>query len=149
MRYTGPKLQPLNVARQLLVLGQLYPLAVGRLVKDRMLWRCELRPSPLSRKYLVQVDYHLGRLPTTLVLAPKPRDLAAGRKPPHVYNEPGDPLCLFYPAAREWNSTMLIAKTIVPWACEWLFHFEAWLFTGRWEGGGTTHEPRGAQTATA
>ncbi len=20
---------------------------------------------------------------------------------------------------------------------EWLFHFEAWLFTGKWEGGGT------------
>jgi hypothetical protein len=29
----------------------------------------------------------------------------------------------------------------VPWTCEWLFHFESWLFTGEWEGGGTTHEP--------
>jgi hypothetical protein len=144
LQYRGPKPQPLNVARQLLDLGRLYPHGVGRLVKNRLLWHCELKPSPFSRRYLVQIDYHLGALPTTLVLDPKPRDLAGARKPPHVYNEPGDPLCLFYPAAREWNPTMLIARTIVPWACEWLFHFEAWLFTGNWEGGGTPPSARGS-----
>src|ERR1051326_7503210 len=80
---------------------------------------------------------------------PGPRGLAGGRKPPHVYPGPEDPLCLFYPAAREWNSSMLISRTIVPWTCEWLFHFEAWLFTGEWEGGGTTLEPTQIRADTA
>jgi hypothetical protein len=88
----------------------------------------------------VQIDYHRGVFPTTLVLNPTPRSLSEGRKPPQVFSGPGDPLCLFYAAAREWNSSMLIARTIVPWTCEWLFHFEAWLFTGEWDGGGITHE---------
>lgn len=77
----------------------------------------------------------------TRALSPSLRSLSDGRKPPHVFNEAGDPLCLFYAAAREWNSSMLIARTIVPWACEWLLHFEAWLFTGEWDGGGISHEP--------
>ena len=141
----GPKPQRLNVAHQLWDLQRLYPHGVGRLLKGRLLWRCELKPSVFSRRYLVQIDYRLGSFPTILVLDPKPRDLAGGRKPPHVYKGPGDPLCLFYAAAREWNASMLIARTIVPWACEWLFHFEAWVFTGRWEGGGISHEPEGIQ----
>jgi hypothetical protein len=28
-----------------------------------------------------------------------------------------------------------MAETIVPWACEWLLHFEEWLFSGEWDGG--------------
>ncbi|MDY0295864.1 MAG: hypothetical protein RB296_00975 [Acidobacteriota bacterium] len=31
---------------------------------------------------------------------------------------------------------MIIAKTIVPWASEWLIFYELWLATGEWLGGG-------------
>jgi hypothetical protein len=30
-----------------------------------------------------------------------------------------------------------IADTIVPWTAEWLVHYEIWLVTGEWYGGGT------------
>jgi hypothetical protein len=141
MRRRYPNPPPLNVARQLNALVGLYPTGQGRIFRDRLVWQSEIKPSQFSRKYTIQIEYHLGVSPVTLVLNPKPRDLAKGRKPPHVYPAPGDPLCLFYPAAREWNSSMLVVQTIVPWTCEWLFHFEAWLFTGEWDGGGTMHEP--------
>jgi hypothetical protein len=29
-----------------------------------------------------------------------------------------------------------IADTIVPWTAEWLVHYEIWLMTGEWYGGG-------------
>ena len=29
---------------------------------------------------------------------------------------------------------MLIVDTIVPWAAEWLLHYEIWLATGEWFG---------------
>jgi hypothetical protein len=145
----GPKPQPLNVARQLADLKRLYPQGEGGLITNRLSWRCQFQPSAFSRKYLVEIDYHLGAYPTTIVLAPKPRDLAGGKKPPHVYLGSGDPLCLFYPAAREWNSTMLISRTIIPWACEWLLHFEAWLFTKEWDGGGTLHSQESQPKTTA
>ena len=43
-------------------------------------------------------------------------------------------LCLYYPC--EWNSTMNISDTIIPWISEWLYYFEFWCITGEWHGGG-------------
>jgi hypothetical protein len=57
-----------------------------------------------------------------------------GVKPPHLY--PGDRLCLYRPGTGEWNRRMLLVETIVPWAAEWLLHYELWLATGEWFGGG-------------
>jgi hypothetical protein len=131
----------LNLAQQLGALQCLYRQGKGRLLKNRLTWEAALRPSAFSREYIVHIDYRPGCFPTTRVLRPSLRVLSGGRKPPHVFADPDDPLCLFYGAAHEWGPSMPIARTIVPWACEWLFHFEAWLFTGVWEGGGISHEP--------
>ena len=51
---------------------------------------------------------------------------------PHTY--PGNELCLFYPG--EWQHDRFLAVTIVPWTAEWLLHYEIWLATGEWTGGG-------------
>lgn len=37
---------------------------------------------------------------------------------------------------------MALAHTIVPWACDWLMHYEFWLATGTWAGGGV-HPTKG------
>lgn len=59
---------------------------------------------------------------------------------PHVYFQGPDyrysPLCLFDPKAGEWDRTMLIASTTVPWTVRWLASYEIWEATGRWVGGG-------------
>ena len=34
------------------------------------------------------------------------------------------------------TSSMLISKTIVHWAIEWLYYYEEWAYSGRWYGGG-------------
>ena len=62
-------------------------------------------------------------------------EVPTGTKLPHVYGS--DTLCLCYPC--EWDSTKLIARTLVPWASEWLLYYEFWRATGMWLGGG--HEP--------
>jgi hypothetical protein len=141
MKNGWPKPQPLNVAHQLNDLIRLYPKGNGRVFANHLIWEGHLKPSNFSRTYKIKIEYQIGKYPKTLVTNPQLRILSGGKKPPHVYNEPGDPLCIFYPHAREWNSTMLISRTIIPWAAEWLLHFEAWLFTGQWEGGGIEHEP--------
>jgi hypothetical protein len=35
---------------------------------------------------------------------------------------------------------MPIIDTIIPWTSEWLLHYECWLATGKWHGGGIHHE---------
>jgi hypothetical protein len=62
-----------------------------------------------------------------------------GERLPHVYEN--DELCLYYPG--EWSGKSHIADTIIPWISEWLLHYEIWLATGEWQGGGehpSTHE---------
>jgi hypothetical protein len=131
-----PKLKNLNAAQQQCCLKSLYPSGSGAFAQTRLFWKQTVRPSPFSRAYEIQIEYQPGEYPTTRVLQPNLRSLAGARKIPHIYELPGDPLCLFYAKAREWNSSMSLAATIVPWTCEWLFHFEAWLYTNKWEGGG-------------
>ncbi len=38
----------------------------------------------------------------------------------------------------EWKHDMLLSVTILPWIAEWLIHYELWLITGHWTGGGHT-----------
>lgn len=98
-------------------------------------WQGELCPSPLSETYHVSLTYDGGfRVPAFEVLSPD-LHVQGLEDLPHVYD--GDELCLCYP--RQFSPRILIAKTIIPWASEWLLHFEFFLITGAWHGGG--HEP--------
>jgi hypothetical protein len=59
---------------------------------------------------------------------------------PHVYHSDRTPLlpylCLFSPSGKEWSTCDLIAETTVCWTAEWLYFYEAWLVTRKWQGGG-------------
>lgn len=95
-----------------------------------MTWTGTLQPTPLSREYTVRITYELGQFPRVKVLPRLPS--RPGEPLPHFYRE--GLLCLH--KVGEWSPRMLIADTIVPWACEWLLHYEIWLATGVWHGGG-------------
>lgn len=131
-----PRLKTLNAAEQKFGLEVAFPDGSASLIQTKLFWQQVVRPSPFSRAYLIRVEYQPGMAPIIRVLSPNLRLLAGDRKIPHVYPMPGDPLCLYLAAAKEWTSAMSLAKTIIPWACEWLFHFEAWLLTNKWDGGG-------------
>ncbi len=111
------------------------------------IWKCALTPTPLSNTYDIRLEYKKNFHPcvfvinTTLQLYPGATEL------PHVYNSDKQHLCLYFRKGQEWNSTMYIAETIIPWASEWLFYYEIWLCTGEWNGGGISHEIKNANTA--
>jgi hypothetical protein len=88
-----------------------------------------LQPSPASQTYTVCMRYQ--DRPQITVIDPQLTRPDA-QDSPHVY--PGDELCLYYPG--EWRHDMLLATTILPWTAKWLMHYELWLITGRWTGGG-------------
>ena len=100
-------------------------------------WRFNVTPTALSDTYTLQLVYNEPFLPKVYVISPKPLTLADGaEKLPHTYDTKKQHLCLFRPYSGEWNSTMLIANTIIHWAIEWLFYYENWVYTGKWLGGG-------------
>jgi hypothetical protein len=94
---------------------------------------------PQFSRYTIEVRHRLWEYPEVRVLSPaltRLPDNPEGQLP-HVYPPADDPrLCLFDPRADEWNWSMPIADTIVPWACDWLACYEFWLVTGSWRGGG-------------
>lgn len=118
-----------------------------------IIWEGVLQPTPISREYKVVVEYTLEKSPTCVVKSPDLSGLAGERQIPHTYkNETeteGTQLCLYLPQVRhknrisEWQPTMFLADTIIPWASTWLLYFEFWLFSGQWDGGGVEHDEEG------
>ena len=111
-------------------------------------WVGTVTPSPLSSTYTLKLHYKYNDGAKVYVIDPKPLQLAESKKVlPHVYSTPEQQLCLYYPSDNEWNAGMYYVKTLIPWACEWLVHYECWVATGDWHGGGrhpeTEEEKRG------
>lgn len=103
-----------------------------------------LRPTADSRAYRVQVEFTRSSRPSVRILAPNLLALSCARIPPHLYPPIEHPLrlCLFHPHRGEWTRAMSIADSMVPWAAEWLMHFELWLVTDEWRAGGEHPQPR-------
>lgn len=124
-----------TLIQQLAALERLPVTTDVTIKRGRLTWTGELQPSPLSDTYTVRISYATrARAPAVTVLRPELGGPAVGSLP-HVYTE--EHLCLYYPW--QWTDDKLIARTIVPWTSEWLFHYEIWKATGTWHGGG--HEP--------
>lgn len=108
----------------------------GQLNRHTLIWKSVLRPTPLSREYKIKVVYKQGGVPQVYVLDPDIKLLAEDRSIPHVYCQKPTRLCLYHPSGNEWSASMKISESIIPWAVLWFFHFEYWLISNEWKGGG-------------
>jgi hypothetical protein len=110
----------------------------------RLVCRGALRPTPVTSVYSIRLEYAVGQLPIAVVEEPLLTGRPDGEEIPHMYpaNEqwPARP-CLYYPSDGDWATDRSLATTIVPWLLEWLLHYEVWLTTGEWRGGGVEHRP--------
>jgi hypothetical protein len=122
-----------SLALQQARLQRLFPEAACRIQRNMLTWVGRLTPTALSDTYEVRVTYSLEDYPRAYLVEPK-MQRRDGDLPPHIYEE--GRLCLYLPDSGDWNRTKLLAETIVPWASEWLLHYEIWLATGTWCGGG-------------
>jgi hypothetical protein len=136
-----------NLTRQLTAIRARLPTATGTVRRGELDCLMRIQPSPASQTYRVRLLYRHGRRPRVTVTDPRLTLHPDAHALPHVY--PEDELCLYYPG--EWRHDMLLSATILPWTAEWLIHYELWLITGCWTGGGHTHasdravSPPGAQ----
>ncbi|EPT0781656.1 hypothetical protein KSX65_15690 [Enterobacter hormaechei] len=117
----------------------------------KLIWEGVLSPGPFSREYTVRVEYSPPSSPDCYIISPNLKELSQGKRIPHTYATPPydrrTQLCLFLPKQRhpeklsEWRPQLLLSETILPWASLWLFYFEQWMFSGKWEGGGAHPNP--------
>ncbi|WP_293886372.1 MULTISPECIES: hypothetical protein [unclassified Sphingobacterium] len=133
------KQKPLGISVQAGMLKSMFPKSSVTNKRDKgLIWKHKIQPSPLSDQYVVKLEYDLGKPPRFYVVDPLPLPLSKNaKKLPHVYDQKKQRLCLYYPDGKQWNSSMPLAKTVVLWAYEWLYHYELWLGSDDdWKGGG-------------
>jgi len=130
------RLKKLTITQQAVGLRSLYPLSTCKVNRNDLSWIGTLQPTPLSDTYTIKLNYKLEKRPHIYVIAPqliRPNN----KKLPHVYQQKKQEICLYCPFGKpDWNPSMCIGRTIIPWASEWLFYYELWLATGEWLGGG-------------
>jgi len=140
----------LSIEEQVASMKRDWPgLRVGQLSRrsGAARWIGDLKQLQIHR---IEIRYQLGFAPQVRVLSPALIRLPENPEGslPHVYDRSNDPkLCLYDPAADEWDETMHLSQTIVPWSADWLACYELWLMTGRWTGGGRHPTPRAAGIA--
>jgi len=101
--------------------------------KDRLVCIMNITPSNESWTYRVQICYKLHKRPEAFLLSPQLQEYD-GNSPPHLYSDSSKnpSLCVYYPKYNEWESTMLLSDTFIPWISTWLHTYEYWLITGKW-----------------
>ena len=103
-----------------------------------------VQPTPITRDYRVRLTYKDYGVPKVYVVSPKleRRPQESDTPIPHTYEylTPGkERPCVYYPDSNEWNASMLLATSVMPWLLAWLVDYELWLATGEWLGGGIPH----------
>lgn len=121
---------------QALGLRHVFPEARLTLRPTRLIWEGVITPTPLSRAYTVRISYASGEHPRVVVKDPPLEPDTEGFLP-HYYRE--GRLCLYQ--AHQWDESMYIANTIIPWTAEWLAHYELWKRAGHWYGDGPLVDP--------
>lgn len=123
----------MTAAQQSFFLRNAFPDSKINFKNNKLIWLGDIKPTPLSKKYKVKIEYKQNNRPDVTVISP-PLRRYNNNPLPHVFK--GQKLCLFMYKYAEWNSGMRIDETIVPWTSLWLFYYETWLSTGEWFGGG-------------
>ena len=105
--------------------------------KGQLFWSGKITPTALSKEYTVVLVYHPGNSPKVWVIGEELEKLDDPNFPHKFYVDVKSKMvriCLY--RYSEFNSSKLLANTIIPWTVEWLYYYELWLATGEWLGGG-------------
>ncbi len=93
-----------------------------------------IKPNPNTKEYKVLFHFQLYKAPSVRVISPK-LEKNGDQEVPHLHRDGS--LCLYF--KQEFDSSMFLVDTIVPWTTLWLEYYEIWKATGKWLGGGIEH----------
>jgi hypothetical protein len=108
-----------------------FPDAECSIVGQTLIWRGKLTPDYFCRTYDVEIEYKAFERPIVRV-SPIGMEIPVRKLDIHMYEDGS--LCLYNNDNKEWNSNIALAKSIIPWICEWLYFYEIWLVTRKWCG---------------
>lgn len=115
----------------------------GAFKRNCFYWEFTAQPTPLSKAYLVLLVFHIDNYsPDVFVLDKDVWDVSKKRSIPHLYDFKRIKLCLYYPSYKDWDQSMPLSSTFIPWIYLWLYYYEEWLYSREWKGGGIHPETK-------
>jgi len=109
----------------------------GQINQNQFYWEFDMKPSTFSKIYTIHIVWKKSEIyPNIFVLNQEVKEVSKTRTIPHLYDHKKIELCLFYPSYNQFNKSMSLSKTIIPWIKLWLIYYEYWLFSDEWKGGG-------------
>ena len=129
--------KPITIGEQMMSLRIMYSSLIDKIFAKRSELNCimRLQPSETSIVYKVKIWFKIGDWPKVWLLEPKELAQVDGKDPHHIYGFTKRgyvQLCVFYPGKNEWQDSMYLSKTFVPWIITWLSSYEYWQITGQW-----------------
>lgn len=109
------------------------------LKKDILFWKGIIKPTPLSKEYEVIIQYQINNLPRIQVFVTGDNIKELDNPDfPHKYKiiKEMNTVKICLDRYQAFNKYKYISTTIIPWTMEWLYYYEIWLATGKWQGGG-------------
>lgn len=130
----------LSLALQAQCLKNKYPDSNCELKGNKLLWYGLVKPTPLSKTYKIKLICDHNKTPEVYLVG---KDIEGIERKdfPHRFGickhkkQQEVKLCLYY-GNKEFDNTKRFSDTLIPWAQEWLLHYEIWLVTNKWCGGG-------------
>ena len=129
-------MRPYSLAHQRIDLCKRFPGGKARIAQGQLFWKAKVKPSHISREYNIEMYYCIKKFPKVYLVGDELSKLDDPDFPHHYWIDQENKrveLCLF---RYDFAADMLLSKTIVPWAIEWLYYYEIWLYTNVWNGGG-------------
>jgi hypothetical protein len=125
-----------NINAQILAMSGLFPRFKCKRGKEGALtFSGSLYIAPEFDEYTISVAYNGYSSPIVKIISPEILPNA-----PHTYKkENGQELCLYHPKLFSWERHYLISECIMPWVASWVYFYEIWVETGKWEGPEAPH----------
>lgn len=129
----------LSLALQAQCLKNRYPDSNCELKSNKLVWKGLMKPTQLSKSYQIKLICDKNKMPEVYLVGKEIEGIDRKDLPHNfgVYKNKGYQavkLCLYY--GKEFDNSKRFSDTLIPWAQEWLFHYELWMSTGKWHGGG-------------
>ncbi len=126
------RLHSRNLALQDYWINKLFPQFILHQDQHQRYWIGTLTSTHKHQVYTIKIDYN-QESPKVFITHPQILNNS-----PHTYAD--NSLCLHYPPDHSFREDKFIAKTILPWTCEWLYFYEIWKETGVWWGPEAPHQ---------
>jgi len=122
-----PKHQPyLKASIQQMNIERKFEFLKCNIIGNKLICRGFVQHEGIDR-YQIRIEYKEGYYPKVFIDFPEIDPSI------HIHMYSDKSLCLFYHPDLKWNDYLNIAEYFVPWTIEWIYNYELYKLTGKWE----------------